>query len=157
MRSRASIANHPLHPLLVPIPIGLWVFSLVADVVARSGGGPLWPEMAFWAILCGLVGAVVAAPFGLADFVGYTDPVIRRLGTAHMTLNALLVLGYAVNLALRTRMPPDAAAPLWLNVASIAVLLVSGWLGGEMVYRRGAAVVPAIELRDSRDRRGHAA
>jgi uncharacterized membrane protein len=157
MRSRASIAGHPLHPLLVPIPIGLWVFSLVADVVARAGGGPLWPEMAFWAILCGLVGAVVAAPFGLADFSGYTDPVIRRLGTAHMTLNALLVVTYAANLWLRTWMPPEATLPLWLNVASIAALLISGWLGGEMVYRRGAAVVPAIELRDRPGERGRAA
>src|SRR5690554_6814696 len=107
MRSRASIANHPLHPLLVTIPIGLWVFSLVADIVARAGGGPLWPEMAFWVIVCGLIGAAIAAPFGLADFAGYTDPVIRRIGTTHLTLNALIIVSYLVNLWLRTRMPPD--------------------------------------------------
>jgi len=156
MRSRASIANHPLHPLLVTVPIGLWVFSLVADVVARNGGGPLWHEMAFWAIVCGLAGGVLAAPFGLADFSGYSDAVIRRLGTTHMTLNVLILVAYGVNLWLRTRMAPEATAPLWLNVASVAALLVSGWLGGEMVYRRGAAVEPTIEIHARRRERGAA-
>jgi uncharacterized membrane protein len=56
MSSPASIAGHPIHPMLVPLPIGLWVFSFVADLVALSnGGGGWWPEIAFYTMLGGLV------------------------------------------------------------------------------------------------------
>ena len=41
MRSKASLAGHPIHPMLVPLPIGLWIFSLVCDAVFHAKGDPL--------------------------------------------------------------------------------------------------------------------
>jgi len=58
MASPASIARHPIHPMLVVFPIGLWVFSFVADLVRVAGGAPLWTDLAFYSMLGGLIGAL---------------------------------------------------------------------------------------------------
>jgi uncharacterized membrane protein len=129
--------------MFVPIPIGLWVFSLVADIVYRSGGAPVWEPIAFWTMAGGTVGALVAAVPGFIDFLSLRDRRTWRLAATHMALNLTIVTSYAVNLWLRTRSLPGSAAPFWLSVGAIALLLVSGWLGGELVYVRGVAVEPA--------------
>ena len=61
MRTPARIMDHPIHPMLIPFPIGLWVFSLAADVTYRVGGDPIWLTMAYWTMLGGTIGALVAA------------------------------------------------------------------------------------------------
>ena len=62
MRTPASIAGHPIHPMLVPIPIGLWVFSLVCDIVFTVGGkNPDWATVALFTMGGGIVGALLAA------------------------------------------------------------------------------------------------
>jgi uncharacterized membrane protein len=148
MRSRAQIGNHPIHPMLVPLPIGLWVFSLVCDVVYAMGwGGPAWSVTALYTMLGGIVGALLAAPFGLVDFLGLRDPRARRIGAAHLVLNLVVVAMFAVNLWLRMRSEPGAALPIVLSAIGNGMLVVSGWLGGELVYRLGVAVEPAVEIR----------
>lgn len=142
MATPARVAGHPIHPMLVSLPIGLWVFSLVADIVFRSGGGPLWNDLAFYTMAGGLVGALLAAVPGLVDFLALRAPRARQIATAHMTLNLLIVGLYAVNLWLRTRTAPGESLPMWLSATGIALLLVSGWLGGELVYVHGVGVEP---------------
>ena len=62
MSTPASVARHPLHPILIPLPIGLWVFSLVADLVFLAGwGGATWKAVAWYTMGGGIVGAVLAA------------------------------------------------------------------------------------------------
>jgi uncharacterized membrane protein len=143
MASRASIAGHPIHPMLVPIPIGLFVFSLVADIAARFGWGEAWPAVALYCMGGGIVGALLAAIFGFVDLVSMADERVKKLGVSHMTINLIVVTLYIVNFSLRWQGQPTEGTPFALSVIAILLLLVSGWLGGHMVYVHGAAVGPA--------------
>jgi len=66
MSSTASFKGHPLHPILIPLPIGLWIFSIVSDLIFKLGfGGPVWNEVAFYTLGGGIVGALIAALPGI--------------------------------------------------------------------------------------------
>lgn len=143
MSSRASLAGHPVHPMIVPIPIGLFLFSFVADLATRFGWGDPWPAVALYTMAGGIVGALVAAVFGLIDLLAlgrHTDA--RRTGVAHMTINLAIVVAYLFNFALRLQGEPVAGAPFILSTIAVLALLVSGWLGGHMVYVLGVGVAP---------------
>ena len=101
MRTPASIAGHPIHPMLVPIPIGLWIFSLTCDLVHAGGSGdPAWATVALYTMGGGIVGALLAALPGLIDLLSL-PPGPRKAAIAHMTINLTVVALYAVNLWLR--------------------------------------------------------
>ncbi|MGZ5090394.1 MAG: DUF2231 domain-containing protein [Burkholderiales bacterium] len=134
MRTPASIAKHPIHPMLVPIPIGLWIFSFVCDLTFVLGSGvSLWFTLSFWTMIGGLVGALLAAVPGFIDMLSLSAQP-KRLALTHMALNATIILLYAINIGTRIQGASIAGAPLILSVVGIGLLVVSGWLGGQMVY-----------------------
>lgn len=145
MRTPANIARHPIHPMLVPIPIGLWIFSLVCDLVWVFGsGGDAWRTVAFYNMVAGVIGALIAAIPGLIDLLSLpTGP--RRTAIIHMSLNLTVVALYVVNIVLRYGNPDRYAVPIWLSVIAIALLGASGWLGGKLVYELGVAVDTGTE------------
>ena len=152
MRS-ASIAGHPLHPALVGLPIGLWVFSFVCDIVALVEGNAFWQGLALYTLVGGLVGAMLAAIPGLIDWFSLGTPEARTLGTIHMILNVGLLILYSVNATLRILGVGPAALPFALTVLGVMVLGISGWLGGEMVFIHRAGVTsPASRSRLRRPR-----
>lgn len=135
MTTRVTVAGHPLHPMLVTLPIGLWVFSLVCDFVFASTGDVPWQTTAYYTLGGGIVGALLAAVPGLLDLLGLHERRERRTGTLHMVLNLAIVAAQAVNFWLRS--DPDYATsrlPVWISVIAVAVLVVSGWLGGQLVH-----------------------
>lgn len=140
MRTPANVARHPIHPMLVPIPIGLWIFSLVCDLISLAGYPGAWSTVALYTMIGGVAGALLAALPGLIDLLSLAG-ALRKTALAHMTINLTLVALYVINSWLRW---PDPAnfhgAPLWLSVIAIGGLVVSGWLGGKMVYVHGVAV-----------------
>ena len=88
MRTPASIAGHPIHPMLVPIPIGLWIFSLVCDLIHAGGSGKAaWATVALYTMGGGIVGALLAALPGLIDLLSL-HPGPRKTAIAHMTISA---------------------------------------------------------------------
>jgi uncharacterized membrane protein len=138
---RARIGNHPIHPMLIPFPIALWIFSLFCDVVYLLGSGnAFWAEAAFYTMAGGIIGALFAAPFGVVDYLSLTDARVKRIGKAHMAINLLLVVLFALDLWLRKTGMPIGGWPIVLSVSGLILLAVSGWLGGEMVYVHGVAV-----------------
>ncbi|HEY9446402.1 MAG TPA: DUF2231 domain-containing protein [Burkholderiales bacterium] len=140
MRTPASIAKHPIHPMLVPIPIGLWIFSLVCDLTFLLGSGAsLWYTLAFYTMIGGLIGAVLAAIPGFIDMLSLAG-LRRRIALTHMTLNLVIVALYAANIGMRINGAENSTLPIILSVIAIAMLLVSGWLGGHMVYVYRVAV-----------------
>ncbi|HLY39493.1 MAG TPA: DUF2231 domain-containing protein [Candidatus Binatia bacterium] len=154
MRTPARIMDHPIHPMLIAFPIGLWVFSLAADITYRVGGDPIWLTMAYWTMLGGTIGALVAAVPGLVDYLSLAEPRAVRLGTVHLTLNLLIVGLFLASLVLRT-LGNTTGLPFVLSIIGVGLLLVSGWFGWEMIYRQGVAISPEIEIR-ARERRGAA-
>lgn len=140
MRTPARIAKHPIHPMLVPIPIGLWIFSLVCDLAHRFGAAsPNWEIVAWYTMIGGIVGALLAAIPGLVDLLSLPAGV-KRIGATHMALNLAIVALYIINAFVRRDGVTDGA--IWLSVLAIVLLGISGWLGGKMVYEYGVAVEP---------------
>jgi uncharacterized membrane protein len=143
MPTPASIRDHPIHPMLVGIPIGLWVFAIVADLVHLVGwGGPIWKEVARYTIGGGIVGALLAAVPGLADLTSISDRSVRKVAVMHMTVNLIVVGLFALSFWLRLS-APLGALPAAVSGLGIVLLGLGGWLGGELVFVHGMGVEPA--------------
>ena len=154
MGSRASFLKHPIHPMLVPFPIALWIFSLISDAVYGLGwGGTLWNEMAFYTMAGGIVGALAAAVPGLIDYLSMSDQETSKIAKIHMIVNLIVVGIFIADLWLRTMFAPGAGLPVVLSVIGVALLGFSGWLGGELVYVHGVGVESSAESSRSHPRR----
>ena len=141
MRTPAQIAGHPIHPMLVTLPIGMWVFSIAADLIAlRSASPDTWHAAALYTMVGGIIGAVAAAVPGLIDLMSLRDDAIKRTALKHMGINLTVVVLFVINAWMRSNGSLSPNAALGLSVVAIALLLVSGWLGGKMVYEAGVAV-----------------
>ena len=139
--SAASYKGHPLHPILVPLPIGLWIFSLVSDLIYKFGfGGSAWNDVAFYTLAGGIVGALIAALPGFVDIIGVTNPKTKSIAIWHMLLNLLAVAIFAVGFWMRTSRPAGDNVPIGLSAVGVILIMITGYLGGEMVYVRGVAV-----------------
>jgi uncharacterized membrane protein/nitrite reductase/ring-hydroxylating ferredoxin subunit len=143
MRSRASISSHPLHPMLVAFPIGLLVTSFVFDLIARWRDLPSLSSAAWYCIIAGLIGAVLAAIPGIVDLFGAIPPnsSARSRGYKHGILNGLVLVAFIADAAYRGG--PGVMADntsLILSAAGVVLLGCSGWLGATLVYRNQIAV-----------------
>ena len=138
LRATAAIRGHPIHPMLVPIPIALFVAALATDVAYAVDGSPGWADASRWLLGGGLAGAALAAVAGFIDFAASAR--IRELRDAwlHLFANLTVVVIEAANLILRLP-DPDVAASTGLALSAVAALLLmfSGWKGGELVFRHG--------------------
>ena len=147
MSSPASIAKHPIHPMLVAFPFGLWVFALVCDIVQLAGGGPAWGTVALYSIGGGIVGALLAAVPGFIDYLSIDEAEMKRIATYHLLLGLGSVVIFALNFWSRFRVDEGSSIPLLLSVLGVIVVSIGGWLGGKMVYVKGMAV-EAVEILD---------
>jgi uncharacterized membrane protein len=150
-RKRYSKASgpygHPFHPILVTVPIGAWVASLVFDIASRvkDEGAPDLVHGAYWLIGIGIIGALLAAVFGLIDLstIERNTPAFR-VGLTHMALNLVVVALFVVNFFWRRGGDEEyvkvARGQLLLSIVAIALLGLSGWLGGKLTYRYGVRV-----------------
>jgi uncharacterized membrane protein len=141
-RSTASIAGHPLHVMLVPIPIVCFVATLVTDIVYWQTANMLWADMSAWLLVVGLIVSVFAIVAGLIDFLG--DCRIRTLHAAwiHVVGNVTVIIISIFNAFIHSRDAYTSVVPTGLILSAIVVLilLVTGWNGWTMVYRHGVGV-----------------
>ena len=141
-KSTASIAGHPLHPLLVPFPIAFLVAALLTDLAYVKSTWWMWAYASSWLIGAGIVTALIAALAGFTDFFG--DRRVRRLRRAwyHMVGNLLAVVLSIVNFIIHSRDGAAAVIPTGITLSAIVVvlLLFNGWMGGELVFRHRVGV-----------------
>jgi uncharacterized membrane protein len=147
MRSKAAIGNHPIHPALVPIPIGAFFLALVGDVMhAAVPNDPFWYDLAFVCVGIGLIAAAVAAVFGAIDYLGVKmSQKAYRLATLHAILNVSALILYAATFLLRRNRTAETG-PRWpvamaLEVVAFLVLGASGWIGGKLAFEHRVGVV----------------
>jgi uncharacterized membrane protein len=141
MKTPASIAGHPVHPMLVPIAIGCFVFSFASDLICIvTGNGTPWNMLAYYTMIGGIVGALAAAVPGFIDFLSLPAGPVKSTGLKHMGINLTVVAIYIVNACLRHNDPQNLKLPMILSVVTVLMLLVSGWLGGKLVFEHGVAV-----------------
>jgi uncharacterized membrane protein len=138
MESRAKLAGHPIHPMLIVLPLGLLSIAVVFDIAYLVTNNATFAEVAFWNIGAGVIGGLLAAVFGLIDWLAIPwDTRAKRLGLWHGGGNVVIVLLFIVSWILR--LPNHAYAPdmlpFLLGVIAVASALVTAWLGGELVYR----------------------
>src|SRR5919199_999316 len=151
MASPASLGGHPIHPMIIPFPIALWAFSLVADLIYLWRGNPVWRDyIAFYALLAGIIGAAAAAIFGVIDWLSIKDREVKKVADWHARLNVVALLVFAASFYLRTtggsRMVGGSyTIPLLLSVVGVVLITISGYLGGELVFKYGVAVNPQYD------------
>lgn len=140
MKSSVVVAKHPLHPMLVPIPIACFLLTLIGDLAYTGTSNPFWFSFSIWTMGIGIIGGLLAAVPGLIDYLTVVPQgLAKRQATTHMILNVSIVGLFIINLAIRV-FSTAATGPVWwlalaLTIVGIAALLYSGWLGGELVYR----------------------
>ncbi|WP_432169435.1 DUF2231 domain-containing protein [Streptomyces sp. 1222.5] len=138
--------GHPFHPILVTVPIGAWVTSLVFDIASHVVHRPEFlTHSSQWLIAVGVIGALLAATVGFLDlFAIPAGTPAFRTGLVHMTLNLLVTAAYVGNFLWRYGAHADGggvgAGQLVLSALSVAALGVSGFLGGKLAYRYGVRV-----------------
>ena len=135
MHTPATFMKHPIHPMLIAVPIGMWSFALVCDLLSYFSDFPWAWHTALVTMCAGLVGAFIAAVPGFVDytFIRKRNPRARRIGAYHMALNLLVMALYGTNIFLRIR-GDFSSVPFYLSVAAFVLLIAGGWLGGELVY-----------------------
>jgi uncharacterized membrane protein len=138
--------GHPLHPVLVTVPIGAWVASLVFDLASHEADdAAAFAIGAYWLVALGVAGALLAASIGALDLLAVPGGT-RAFRTAllHVGLNLAVVALFALSLVLRGRpdsgSDPTSAGIVVLSVVALAGLGAAGWLGGRLSFRYGVRV-----------------
>jgi uncharacterized membrane protein len=140
--SVAAIAGHPLHPMLVPLPIGAFTFALAADVAYAATRDPFWARASSVLLGAGIATGLAAGALGATDFTGREQVRSHQEAWLHAGGN-LAALGLAgVSLAARRANPERNVVPLGLGLSVLtgSILMVTGWLGGELSYRHRIGV-----------------
>jgi len=137
--------------MIIPFPIGLWVFSLIADLIYLWRGNAVWRDwIAFYALLGGIIGAALAAVFGIIDWLSIKDREVKKVADWHARLNVIALVIFAASFYLRTAggsqwIGGSYTIPLLLSVLGVILITISGYLGGELVFKYGVAVNPQYD------------
>ncbi|MDQ3881387.1 MAG: DUF2231 domain-containing protein [Chloroflexota bacterium] len=152
METRIKVLGHPVHPMLIVYPLGLFSTAVIFDVLYVITNNDDLAVFSFWAIAAGLVGGLLAAVFGLIDFLAIPGTTrAKRVGMWHGGGNVLVVTLFAISWLMRLGDPTylPSLGPLLPEVVAGGVALVTAWLGGELVYRLGVAVDQEANLNAS--------
>jgi uncharacterized membrane protein len=148
MKSRARIFGHAVHPILIVFPLGLLTTGVIFDAIHLIWGNPDMAGIAYWMILAGIIGGILAAPFGLIDWLAIPSGTrAKTIGAMHGGANALALLLFIASWWMRSDGPlrPEMAASI-LSFIGLLLAAVGGWLGGELVERLGVGVDEGANL-----------
>lgn len=136
-RSTAKIFGHPIHPMLVPFPIAFLVGALLSDIAYWRSGDVFWATASVYLLGGAVVMALLAALAGLTDFIGDARIRAKRPAWLHLIGNVTAVLLSIFNLLMRLEDSVAHIVPVGLSISAIVavILLFTGWLGGELVFR----------------------
>jgi uncharacterized membrane protein len=152
MKSKAALGNHPIHPLLVTLPVGAFSLVLLGDIASLITQDPFWYRFSFDCLVAGILSALLAASVGLIDYVTVTMSAAgRKLATIHMVLNLSAVVLYIIDWWLR-RNAGALGTNLWipavvLEIIALIILGSSGWIGGKMTFEHKIGVVENADPR----------
>jgi len=148
MESRAKLFGHPIHQMLIVFPLGLLATALVFDVVQLVTGDGFWSQMSYWMIAAGVVSGLLAAPFGLVDWLAIPSGTrAKRIGAVHGAGNVVVVGLYGISWLMRTGNPAMPEVPaLALAFLGGGLAMITGWLGGELVDRLAVGVDDGANL-----------
>src|SRR5687768_2681623 len=137
MESRAKFLGHAIHPIMIVFPLGLLATGVVFDVIYLIWGNPNMALVAYWMIASGIVGGLLAAPFGWIDWFAIPSGTrAKTIGLMHGLANMTGVLLVAGSWWLRSDAParPETRASV-LSFLGAGLAMFGGWLGGGLVGR----------------------
>jgi uncharacterized membrane protein len=149
VESKAKLFGHPIHPMLIVLPLGLLSAAVVFDVIRLISGEVAFSTVAFWNIAVGVVGGLGAAVFGAWDWWHIPQETrAKRIGLWHGGGNVVVVVLFALSWILRLGQSDYEPGALGyaLSFGGLALAAVTGWLGGELVDRLGVGVDPGANL-----------
>src|SRR6266496_33903 len=143
MESRVKFFGHPVHPMLIVLPAGLFISTVIMDILYLVFHNPVFSTVAFYMMIIGVIGGLLAAIFGFIDWSGLpSNSRARNIGLCHGLGNFIIVVLFGASWFLRRGSPgfvPSGLA-MTLSFAGILLALMTLWIGGELVYRLGVAV-----------------
>ena len=149
MESKAKLFGHPIHPMLIVFPLGLFIMAVLADIAYMVTDHIAFAAVAYWNIAGGVVGGLLAAVFGFIDWLAIPAKTrAKSVGLYHGLGNVVVVALFAVSWLTRRQIDghvPSLAASV-LGIVGIALGAVTGWLGGELVDRLGVGVDDGAHL-----------
>jgi uncharacterized membrane protein len=149
MESKVKLFGHPVHPMLIVFPLGLLATAVIFDILHLVTDNPVLASVSFYMIAAGIVGGLLAAIFGLIDWLALpNNSRAKNIGLWHGVGNVVIVALFAVSWLLRGNNPnfvPDTFA-LLLSFAGVGLALITAWIGGELVYRLGVGVDPGANV-----------
>jgi uncharacterized membrane protein len=149
MESKVKLLGHPVHPILIVFPLGLLIMALIFDVIYFATDNTAFATAAYWDIAAGSVGGLLAAVFGLIDWLNIPSGTrAKSVGMWHGIGNVVVVALFTLSWWLRYRNAthtPSTTAFI-LALLGIGIGAIAGWLGGEMVNRLGVGVDPGAHL-----------
>jgi uncharacterized membrane protein len=142
MRAKARLFGHPIHQMLIVFPLGLLGTSLLFDILHVATGGGQWAQVSYFMIAAGLIAGLVAAPFGLIDWLSIpANTRAKRIGLLHGGGNVVVLLLFLLSWLFRRDLPTaPGGLEITLSALGVGLSLVTGWLGGELVDRLGIGV-----------------
>ena len=149
MESRAKILGHPAHQMLIVFPLGLLGTSVIFDLIYWFTGNPTFAQVGFWMTVSGIIGGLIASPFGTIDWMAIPQGTrAKRVGLLHGGGNFLVTILFALSAYFRWERAthePDGFT-LILALTGFLLSLATGWLGGELVDRLGVGVDDGANL-----------
>lgn len=144
LNSTAKVVGHPIHPMLVPIPIVCFIGALITDITYFMTADMMWADFSAWLLVIGFIFGLLAATAGLTDFLG--NRLIRAQPPAwpHLLGNIVVLILAFFNMLIHTRDAWTSVVPVGmiLSIATVLILPVTGWLGWALVYRHRVGVSP---------------
>ncbi|HEU4433972.1 MAG TPA: DUF2231 domain-containing protein [Pyrinomonadaceae bacterium] len=153
MKSKASIGGHPVHPMIIPFPLALWTTSFVVDVLFYFLRHPTLLVISKFMLGAGCLGAVVAAIPGIVDWSTIKNGEVKKAANWHARLNIAALVVFAISFFLRLGSYSELVGrkltiPFLLSLVGMILISISGWLGGELVFRYGVGQTDSIDSSD---------
>ena len=142
MRAKARLLGHPIHPMLIVFPLGLLTMAAIFDIMYFCMHNGHLADVSYWMIASGIIGGLIAAVFGVIDWLGIPEGTrARYIGLIHGLSNVVVVILFIISWSMRRPRPtaPTMTA-MTLGWVGIGIAFFAGWLGGELVYRLNVGV-----------------
>jgi uncharacterized membrane protein len=148
MEARAKILGHAIHPILIVFPLGLLATSVVFDIVYIFTADPTFGTVSYWMLAAGIIGGLIAAPFGLIDWMKIPRGTrAKTIGLMHAGSNVAALILFALSWWMRSDMPQrPTGAEFIVSLLGAGLALMGGWFGGELVERLGVGVDEGANL-----------
>jgi|GEM_PF-100406 len=148
MVTRATFKGHPVHPMLVVLPLGAFSASFVSDLIAFWSENSVWYWLGWYNLWVGFLGGLTAVIPGLIDYFSLPrGSVPRRIAFIHASLAVPLLVLFFISLLLHGNstesLQPAWKLGVWFSFAGVLMILAAGWFGGTLVYQHRVGVPPS--------------